>query len=101
MTCFCLKNVLELHYNDNATAHVSVAPSSAPFDDQSIGINSLFAKTLGVDENSLVAVREIVQAPTIQSVTVTTLDDDDYSVLVFNLFVSYVGLIVCHLGVIS
>ncbi|KAJ3654628.1 hypothetical protein Zmor_013803 [Zophobas morio] len=89
--CFCTlsvnnfkhlqNNVLELHYNDNATAHVSVAPSSAPFDDQSIGINSLFAKTLGVDENSLVAVREIVQAPTIQSVTVTTLDDDDYSVL--------------------
>lgn len=77
-----LKNTLKISYNDNETTHVSVEPLSGAVDDQSIGINSLYAKALGLEDNSLVAVSEIPKPPTIQSVTMSAIDNNDHLVLV-------------------
>ncbi|EFA04352.1 uncharacterized protein Pex1 [Tribolium castaneum] len=89
--CFCVlsvnnfkhlqNNVLKLSYNDNEAIHVSVDPLSGSVDDQSLGINSLYAKALGLEDNSLVTVSEISKPPTIQSVTITAVDSNDHLVL--------------------
>ncbi|XP_044266288.1 peroxisome biogenesis factor 1 [Tribolium madens] len=89
--CFCAlsvnnfkrlqNNVLKLSYNDNETIHVSVDPLSGSVDDQSLGINSLYGKALGLEDSSLVAVSEISKPPTIQSVTITAVDSNDHLVL--------------------
>jgi hypothetical protein len=58
---------------------------SGSIDDQSIGINSLYAKALGLEDNLLVALSEVPKPPTIQSATVRALTENDHYVLVIYL----------------
>lgn len=69
-------------YNDSETSYVTIDPLARAPDDQSIGINSLFAKVLGLEENSLVMVSEIVKLATIKSCTVSALNNTDHYILV-------------------
>jgi peroxin-1 len=88
--CFCslsVNNFKHLQSNcvklvyDNETYYVSVDPLSGSIDDQSIGINSLYAKALGLEDNLLVALSEVPKPPTIQSATVRALTENDHYVL--------------------
>ncbi|RZC38937.1 peroxisome biogenesis protein 1, partial [Asbolus verrucosus] len=81
-TVFCFKNSVALVYNENETVCVSVNPASNFTDDQSIGFNSLYAKALGIEDNSLVTLTEIAKPPTIQSVIIAAINESDHHVLV-------------------
>ncbi|KAJ8946678.1 hypothetical protein NQ318_019993 [Aromia moschata] len=72
---------VQLSYGDNETAYFSVTVLTVKLDDNSVGINSLYAKALGIKENELVTLSEISQLPTVNSITISPLNSNDYDVL--------------------
>lgn len=50
-----------------------------------IGISSLYCKTLGIEENEVVLLSEIVPVSTINSISITPTSESDYDIIVSNI----------------
>ncbi|KAG5891031.1 hypothetical protein JTB14_035222 [Gonioctena quinquepunctata] len=72
---------LRLSYNETKDAYFSVGPFSAELSDDCIGISSLFAKTLGIEENVLVTFSEISQLASVKKFTISPASQHDYDVI--------------------
>ncbi|XP_074027169.1 peroxisomal biogenesis factor 1 isoform X2 [Leptinotarsa decemlineata] len=72
---------LRLSYDENKEAYCSVGATSIEMDENSIGLNSLFAKTLGIKENGLLVLSEIAQLPSVNSITISPVSQNDYDVI--------------------
>lgn len=70
--------------NDSNEAFFSAKVMNNIVDIDSIGINSTYAKLLGINENELVNVSHISQLPVVNCVNIRPLNQPDYEVLVSN-----------------
>ena len=61
---------------------VTINPKPFSINKKSIGINPLFGQALGIPEKSTVFLKAIPNLPSLRSVTLSTLNNDDYIVLV-------------------
>lgn len=75
---------VKLTYGNEKTGYFSVSKSVSTLGDDSIGISSLYCKTLGIEENENVLLSEIPFLPTINSITVTPTSESDYDIIVSN-----------------
>ncbi|KAJ8980625.1 hypothetical protein NQ317_011701 [Molorchus minor] len=81
LTYFKIGSCVQLIYGENQVAYFSVTTQTVKLDENTIGINSLYAKALGIKEDELIIISEISPLPTINSITISPLNNFEYEVL--------------------
>ncbi|XP_066262040.1 peroxisomal ATPase PEX1 isoform X2 [Euwallacea similis] len=72
---------IKVAYNGDSVAYFSASFVKNVVDDESIGINLRYAKTLGIKEKEYVNVSQIQQLPIVDSISIQPLSQSDYEVL--------------------
>ncbi|XP_028136564.1 uncharacterized protein LOC114331258 [Diabrotica virgifera virgifera] len=73
----CVKVII----NEDHVVYFSIGDTSVELDDNCIGLNSLFARTLNLDNNILVRVSEVPSFPSVSSLTVFPVNRNEYEVM--------------------
>lgn len=67
---------------ENNVFYFSIANYSSKLEDNTVGISSLLAKTLGIQDNVLCRVSQITPFPSVASLTIFPVNQNDYEVIV-------------------
>ncbi|CAG9768233.1 unnamed protein product [Ceutorhynchus assimilis] len=73
-------NCFKITYGENR-AYFSASMVRNVVDDESIGINSAYAKLIGIEENTFVNVLQVQQLPVVNSISIQPFTKSDYDVL--------------------